>query len=273
MAINPYTDYGLPEFASDSAEIVEPSTPQKEQGYTNGERVPPATANWIAWLSWLWLVWIDAITRGVNTWAIECWNFTNTYLEDNGWFSLAGTFTTAPATPSATMPYRFLRVTGAIGSNEAQYSGVPFHYFTMTTEAWVEWTQQVVSYGTSVDYEIETGLTFTSSTGVHRITVRKTEASANWFLYIQDASGTTSLNTGVPATAAQIYRMRLEYSGPNGNGTDARVRCYIDGVLVETVTDVNVPKNTAGMLWFRYFNTDAANAIGDFYLGPIARAA
>lgn len=269
MSDLPTNDFGLPRWADQSETVVEPSSGQKDAGWASGERPPPGTLNWLHYLTYLWLALVDAVLRAKRVWRTECWDFVIDDRVANGWaIGSGGPIVATIEDPSATMRHRHVKITGAAVVDDVGYiQSKAFHYFTITSDVWVEWEQHVTTYGTTSAYAFECGIFFAANNVIY---VRKSEASANWFLYVQDATGTTSTDTTIVATVATTYRMRLEYDGPEGDGTDARVRLYIDGVLAATVENANVPKNQTGTLMFRGYNNDAGDANGNLLVGPVA---
>lgn len=53
----------------DGATKVEPTTPQKTTGWTNGDRPPASWFNWWMNLVHLWIAWLDAFESTVHTWS------------------------------------------------------------------------------------------------------------------------------------------------------------------------------------------------------------
>lgn len=275
MATRPANDVdkvALPEWATGgSAAIVEPSAGVKAVGWQGGEEPPAEWFNWWQLLVYRWIALLDVVYRGVKVYTVEAWRFATAGLATFGW-TAAGSFAATIEEPSSTghlKGHRYLKIAGGTGIASGTVEGLYFHRVTDTSDVDVEWSQAIDSYGTSASYNIECGLIFPAGPPTPVIKFKKTQASAAWFYHVEDATGTTSATTGVTATAAQVYRMRIEYRGnAGGNST---VRFYIDGELVATVTDANVPINDKCKFFAK---NDAADGgtIGHLFVGPVAIA-
>lgn len=275
MATRPANDVdkvALPEWATGgSAAIVEPSAGVKAVGWQGGEEPPAEWFNWWQLLVYQWIALLDVVYRGVKVYTVEAWRFATAGLATFGW-TAAGSFAATIEEPSSTghlKGHRYLKIAGGTGIASGTVEGLYFHRVTDTSDVDVEWSQAIDSYGTSASYNIECGLIFPAGPPTPVIKFKKTQASAAWFYHVQDATGTTSATTGVTATAAQVYRMRIEYRG--NAGSNSTVRFYIDGELVATVTDANVPINDKCKF---YAKNDAADGgtIGHLFVGPVAIA-
>lgn len=275
MATRPANDVdevALPEWATGgSAAVVEPSAGVKAVGWEGGEEPPAEWFNWWQLLVYQWIALLDVVYRGVKVYTVEAWRFATAGLATFGW-TAAGSFAATIEEPSSTghlKGHRYLKIAGGTGVNSGTVEGLYFHHFTDTSDVDVEWSQSIDSYGTSTSYNVECGINFLGSITTYRIVFKKTAASAAWFYHVQDATGTTSATTGVTATAAQVYRMRIEYRG--NAGSNSTVRFYIDGDLVATVTDANVPINDRGKIYIKN-NAADGGTIGHLFVGPIAIA-
>lgn len=265
----PTGDYETPRWADLSENVVEPSDGQKDAGWSSGERPPSASLNWLHYITYIWVALLDVVLRAQRVWRVECWDFVTANLANHGW-TAAGSFATTVEDPTSLMRQRHLKVAGGTGVNSGTVAGEYFHYFTDDTDAFVEFDLCIASYGTSANYEIEVGVNFSAAITLHRFIVRKDESSANWYLMCEDATGGSSDVSTVVATAGQVYRMRLEYSGANRAAAGQnRVRLYIDGVLEGEIANANVPFNDKGKIYIKNTASDGGT-IGHLYVGPPA---
>jgi hypothetical protein len=256
----------LPEWAASGA-IVEPSSGIKAVGWVGGEEPPAEYFNWWQNLAYQWALLQSYVYEGRRVWRCEPWHIVTADLTpapNFGFWTATGGFASTIENPDATQTRRYLKLAGGTGIDLAAVGSEQFHYFNTDSDVDLEFTIEVDSYGTSTDYLIEAGLVFSTT---DFIVFEKDEASANWYYRCQAAaSATTRGDTGVVATAGQVYRMRIRYSG---HATTPTARFYIDDVLVATVTDNDVPRAMNLITRFKNEGLSGAQTIGHVFIGPV----
>lgn len=107
----------------------------------------------------------------------------------------------------------------------------------------------------------------------------KESADTNWQAKAANGSGATTVDTGVPPVVNTWQQFRLEFHGAStpvgvANG-DATVLFYIDGELVATISDANVPTAANGGMGLNaHARADATGPAADLSMrgGPIQLA-
>lgn len=272
----PTGDYGTARWADESENIVEPSDGQKDAGFASGERPAPPTLNWLHYVAYLWIALLDAVIRAQRVWRIECWDFVTANATSHGWTFTGGGLTETIEDPTSLMRHRFLKIAGSASASTTGYAdGEYFHYFTDDSDVMIEFDIAYTAH-TSSNFRYEVSLNFSTSFDSLKVAIRHDDSTAKWYLGVYDSLGSSTGTdaASVDATADQVYRMRLEYSGANKTGAgQARIRLYIDGVLECEITGVAVPVNDKGKISIRSSNFDAGDANGHLYIGPIAISA
>jgi hypothetical protein len=256
-----------PEWATDAAaDIKIPTSGKKLLGWKSAERPPGQTLNWWQNLVYQWVAFFAAISSGARAWWVENWRFDTAYLDTHGW-QASGPCAKTTEDPIAALPRRFLKFAQDTGVVTNICQGKYLHYFTDTSDVDLEFDVMIPSYGTSPTYEYEVGINFSAALTTHRVVVKKTTSSANWYLQVFTAGGSAT-DSGIVANAGQLYRVKLEYRG--NAGSDSTARLWIDGALCATITDAEVPINDIGKIYIKQAGSTGATTVNELYVGTLS---
>lgn len=254
------------QWATDTGATIEPSSGVKATGWQGGEEPAAEHMNWLQNLDYQWQALQDEVYRGQKLWRVESWDFVTANLDtDNCLWTDTGGFATTIENPTSVQRFRHLKLAGGAGIDSSAVGTELLHYFDTDSDVDLEFTAEIDSYGSSTNFLVEAGLVMGAS---DLVVFERDEADAAWFYRCQStASGTTRATTGITATAGQVYRMRIQY---RGHASTPTARFWIDGALVATVTDADVPRALTGLVRFKNQGLEAVNTIGDVHIGPVA---
>lgn len=218
------TEAGTP-----AANIVEPTSGQKDTGYVANQIPTSAGVNWWQNIVYQWIAFFKAIVHYTEKWFFTDLGAGGSAMGVNGWgYSNASANAPVVEDPTALHQRRHISMGNNNGVGHSRLFSRWRHWMDSAGAAAIEGKVSVSGFGTSTNYSIEWGWDMASSEWAHRVVIKKKNGSANWFLHVQDVDGTTEQDLGVACTAGQVYTLRLETWANN-------VRVYIDGVLRYTL--------------------------------------
>lgn len=257
MSTEPYTtglEIALPQWASDESNNVEPPGTQKETGWTNGQLGDSSFMNWWMFLVYTWISFLRAAIHWAEPWFCETSGLGagGDALGTTGWAYGAASATGATIEdPTALHPRRFAKLGNNNGIGSSRLRSRSIHFHTATSHIAMEGRVSISGFGTSTGYSYEWGVDSTSSNFIHRVVIKKKNGSANWWLHVQNATGTTELDLGVACVAGQAYVLRIYMFTGN-------VLAYVDGVYRGAITgSANYPGNR--LLRFMFQTVETSN--------------
>lgn len=240
---------------------VAPTSGELAVGYRPGAKPTAQKFNWWRNLVGEWVDHLDDVRVD------EPWMFNAAdpaAFADNGWtYTATNADTPTIQNPDADHPRRFAELGNNTGVGESSLRSLFFGWDPGTAVYGMRGQVSIDGFGTAVAYTIEWGY-HVNSAASHRIVLKKKNGSANWWLHVQDATGTSEVDTSVPCVAGQVYELELRV-------ITGSVYALIDGEVAATLEgSANFPFNDQ----IRYLLTSQSsggppNGLGAMQIGPI----